>query len=229
MIRRGMTMLELLFSLAIMTGFVVVYVAWSGAMLQYNRTIERESHRIVVTRGFDWIVRDIRDRVEPEAFEEPDEEEEQSRGPSPDEIQAKLREILGDSAPSLGTDTETEDTEDVEADADDEPIINDREIELISPHPAPGDPPGFYEVRYHLRNGSLIRTSRPKEGSVRSFTVTQSGSFSGDDREVIRDVEDFRIEPIDDDDLGAGVVITLVIRLPDGGTSTHERIIRDYP
>ncbi len=227
-----MTLLELIFSLAILSAFVAVYVAWSSAALRYSRAVETESSRIAVDRAMDWVIRDIQDRVPESMFDGPEDDE--------DAMDAQVSDLMEEGGETLGEGedddaTGSSDDEESPADwegeeeADDLSLSDFRQVELITPHAAPGEAPGFYYVRYHLRDGSLWRRSRPMEGKARRLIVTRSGSFSGDDMECLRNVTRFDIEPVDERHVRLGMTITLEMELDDGKRITRSRFIRGYP
>ncbi len=239
--QRGFTMLEMLLSVVLLSAFVAVYVAWSTAALRFTRAIDDTGGEILADRALDYIVRDYRDRVPASAFEGEDEqtqEEAAAQAEETGEAEQPLQERQpggepgeedpsGEHSPQGPQDETAQGTQRLAVTrhgAESFGLDTDR-VEIISPHWAPGQAPGFYEVEYYLRDGSLWRRARPLDGSTRRLTVTQSGSTSGDELEMLRNVQRFEIQPVDEEQPGAGTVITLELELETGEIISRRRIV----
>jgi prepilin-type N-terminal cleavage/methylation domain-containing protein len=238
--RRGFTMLEMLLAVGILSAFVAVYVAWSTAALRFTQTLDETGGEILADRALEWIVRDYRDQIPDAAFqfdEDADEEEtaeqtgetgDEQQGDAEDGEQEETdRDPGGEQSARTQQDERSQGARRLavtRAGAEAFGLSPDR-IEVISPHWAPGEAPGFYEVSYYLRDGSLWRRARPLEGGARRFTVTRGGSTSGDELEILRNVLRFEILPVSDENPRAGAVITLEMELENGEIISRQRIV----
>ena len=233
--RRGFTMLEMTLAVAILSAFVAVYVAWSTAALRITKSLDESGGEILADRALEWIVRDYRDQVPLSAFEFDREQEREEVGDQAGEDEAvNAEESEGDAADPRNAGRQPQgdggssgarrlavtrlgvETYGLETDR----------VEVITPHWAPGEEPGFYEVSYHLRDGSLWRRARQIEGGgARTLVVTSNSARSGDELEVLRNVLRFEILPAKEDNPRAGAIITLEMELENEKVVTRQRIV----
>jgi prepilin-type N-terminal cleavage/methylation domain-containing protein len=235
MSRRGFTMLEMTLAVAILSAFIAVYVAWSTAALRITKSLDESGGEILADRALEWIVRDYRDQVPRSAFEFDEEQEREEAGDQAGEDVAVNPEESQDAAadpsdagrqpPGEGGSTGARRLAVTQFGAQSYGLDTDR-VEVITPHWAPGEEPGFYVVSYYLRDGSLWRQARHIEGGgARSVIVTGNSSRSGDELEVLRNVLRFEILPAKENNPRAGAIITLEMELENEKVVTRQRIV----
>ena len=235
--RRALTMLELIFAVAILSVFVTAYVAWSSTVMRYTKNAEIDSNSILVDRALNWIARDIEDRVPDSMFLNQQEKKkgENSLNDARLIADAQRSGVMPDEQ-NTGTETGTEGVDNpvnrgrLDHRVSETKKILDREsINIITPHSQPGEEPGYYKVEYYQRDGSLWRRSHSMKGGARSIVITRGGVSSGDETEMLRNVSHFEIMPVDEEKPKSGVVIILELELEDGTVVSRRRTIRNYP
>ncbi len=235
MSKRGFTMLEMTLAVAILSAFVAVYVAWSTAALRITKSLDESGGEILADRALEWIVRDYRDQVPRSAFELDEEQEREEAGDQAGEdVAENARESeeaaadpgdAGRQAQGEGGSSGARRLAVTRLGAETFGLDADR-VEVITPHWTPGEEPGFYQVSYYLRDGSLWRQARHIEGGgARTVIVTSNSARSGDELEVLRNVLRFEILPAKEDDPRAGAIITLEMELENDKVVTRQRIV----